>query len=269
MDGTGFRQKYGPWAFVAGGSVGLGGAYCDALAAHGLHIALAARRVEPLEQKAAELRKKYGVEVRPIRLDLAAPDLLAALERETDKLEVGMLVLNAALATVTPFLDAPLEQELAKLDVNCRASLILVHHFARRMKERRRGGVIVMSSGAGLIGMPYVATYSATKGFLNNLAEALWFEMKQHGVDVIGCVTGLTKTPAILAGTPELKEQRLGGYMEPDEVVREVLEKLGTRPTMSPGGRNKFTRVLLTRLLPRRRSIEAAARHHVANFMDK
>ncbi|HJK89801.1 MAG TPA: SDR family NAD(P)-dependent oxidoreductase, partial [Polyangiaceae bacterium LLY-WYZ-15_(1-7)] len=73
MTSTSFARRYGPWAFVAGASEGLGAAFADALAARGLHVALAARRAQKLEALAATLRRERGVEAEVFPLDLAAP----------------------------------------------------------------------------------------------------------------------------------------------------------------------------------------------------
>ncbi len=61
---SGFQQQYGPWALVAGASEGIGQAWCRRLAERGLNVVLIARRAEPLESEAAELRSRFGVETR-------------------------------------------------------------------------------------------------------------------------------------------------------------------------------------------------------------
>ena len=68
-------KKYGPWALVVGGSEGVGSAFARQLAADGFKLVLVARKLEPLEEVAAELRGR-GAEVRVVSADLSKADVL-------------------------------------------------------------------------------------------------------------------------------------------------------------------------------------------------
>ena len=68
--------KYGPWAVIAGGSEGIGPVLAEELAKSGINSVLLARKPEPLEATAADIRARHGVEVRTLSLDLTAPDML-------------------------------------------------------------------------------------------------------------------------------------------------------------------------------------------------
>ena len=68
--------------------------------------------------------------------------------------------------------------------------------FAVGGLSRRRGGIILMSSGAGLQGAPYYSHYAATRAYNIVLAESLWAEFKPHDVDVLACVAGMTLSTA-------------------------------------------------------------------------
>ena len=94
-EGEAFRERFGPWALVAGGSDGIGEAFARESARRGLHVALVARRRAPLERVAGEIRDAYGVDTRAIALDLTRPDVADALAAETRGLDVGLLVHNA------------------------------------------------------------------------------------------------------------------------------------------------------------------------------
>src|SRR5215469_7800800 len=111
-----FRAKYGPWAVVAGASQGLGEEYARQLAAFGLHVALVARRVQPMTRLAEEFTGKYGVQIRVIELDLARADAAQVVERETADLEIGILVYNAALSMIGRFFDAELPEHTGEID---------------------------------------------------------------------------------------------------------------------------------------------------------
>ncbi len=261
-----FRERYGPWALVAGGSEGIGGAWADLAAGHGLSVALIARRPDRLERKRAELERRFGVETLAIAHDLAAPELLDHLRERLDGREVGLLVYNAALASVGGFFEHPLAFELQRLAVNCLGPLALSHHFGLQMARRGRGGIVLMSSGVGLIGSPYYTHYAATKAYDLGLAEGLWFELRPHGVDVLACVAGLTSSPG-LAEALASGAARGEFVMTPEQVVAEAALALGARPSVIVGAPNRRKLALLTRLLPRALGVKAIGAHALKNFL--
>ncbi|MGH0033909.1 MAG: SDR family NAD(P)-dependent oxidoreductase [Myxococcota bacterium] len=242
-----FRERYGPWAFVAGASEGLGRAYSHQLADRGLSIVAVARQQARLEETAEEVRAK-GVEVRTLALDLAAPDLVERIAPTTRDLDIGLLVYNAGVSTQHDFFEADVEDHLEQLYVNCRGPTLLAHHLGRAMLERRRGGIILMSSVAGFVGSGLNAHYGATKAFDTVLGEGLARDLEGSGVDVLSMVAGATRTPQFTR-TQSGTSRAL--VMEPEAVVREALDSLGRTPIRIAGS-NKAAAFLLTRLLPRR-----------------
>jgi uncharacterized protein len=94
------KDRYGPWAVVAGASEGIGAAFAEALAGHGINLVLVARRPEPLSALAAGL---------PVESVTVAADLAYGVEpviAATDGLEIGLVVCNAAYSPIGPFLDS-------------------------------------------------------------------------------------------------------------------------------------------------------------------
>lgn len=251
-----FRAKYGPFALVAGASVGLGAEFASQLAARGTNLVLLARRAEVLDPLAARLRASHGVEVRTAAVDLASADLLAKVREATGDLEIGLLVYNAAQSQIGPFLEQPIEDHLRIVDVNCRGPLILAHALGRPMAARGRGGIILMSSLAGSQGAPLIATYAASKAFDLVLAEGLWDELGSQGVDVLACRAGATRTPNYEQSRPA------GGPkpMEPGPVVAAALDGLGRTPSVVPGALNRIASLLFDRALPRAMSIRTMGR---------
>ena len=251
-----FRDRYGPFALVVGASTGLGEAFARALASRGLHLLLLARRQEALDVLAADLRRRYGVEVRVEAMDVGRADLGERAVRLAGGVEVGLLVYNAAYSVIGPFLDHPLEEQLRVIDVNCRGPLELAHLFGSAMARRGRGGLVLMTSLAGSQGGPLLASYAASKAFNLVLAEGLWAELSERGVDVIACRAGATRTPGYAASQPK-KSIRL---MDPEPVVEETLRALGHRPSLVPGALNKLAAFFLVRLLPRRLAVRVMGR---------
>jgi len=251
---SGFVERYGPWAIVAGGSQGLGAAFAHDIARRGVNLVLIARRPGPLEETAAALRAQHGVEVRTASMDLAAPGFLEAVERAAEGLQVGLLVCDAANSHTGRFLDSDLPTCLRILDTNCRAPLALVHRFGGRMAERGRGGILVMSSLSAFWGSPYVAVYGATKAFLVNFAEAMWRELGARGVHVTVCTAGPILTPNYIASMP----QRNGPSaleMAPERVAAIALGALGRKHLVVPGALNRMAQFFMGHFVPRRTAI--------------
>jgi hypothetical protein len=247
-------ERFGPWALVAGGSEGLGAAFAAEIAEAGLNLVLVARRPGPLEDTASALRSRWGVQVRTVSMDLADPAFLPRLTRETEGLEIGLLVCDAAHAHTGRFLDAGLGEYLRILDTNCRAPLGLVHHYGGLMAGRGRGGIVVMSSLSAFWGSPYVAVYGATKAFLLSLGEALWKELGDRGVCVTVCAAGPVLTPNYIASKPPGAGPS-ALETQPREVARTALAGLGRKSLVVPGILNRLARLFMSRLVSRRGAI--------------
>jgi len=255
-----FRDRYGPWAVVAGGSLGMGAEYSRQLAARGLDVVLVAEARDPLEELARALAAEHGVATRALVVDLGAADALERVSAATRDLDVGLLVYNAAHSVVGRFLDVPLLEKLRMLDVNCRGPLCLADHFGRAMAARGRGGIVLVSSLSGFQGHAMVGTYAATKAFDLVLAEALWDELRDDGVDVLAFCPGATRTPAFVATDPRPSGALEAPLMDPADAVREALDALGRGPTAIAGWRNRVAALVLHRLLPRRTLVRVMSR---------
>jgi short-subunit dehydrogenase len=253
FDATAFATRYGPWALVAGGANGMGAEYSRQIAATGIDLVVLDRDAPALDAIARELRDR--VQVVTAVVDLAdAPDaLLAAVRTVTEDREIGLYVANAAWSPVGPFVDTPLDALLRALDVNCRATVVLAHELGAAMAARGRGGMVIMSSLAAETGTAQVALYSATKAFDLVLAEGLWYELRERGVDVIAIRPGSTRTPSWESTQPA--DGDVTDAMEPADVVREALALLGTTPSTPAGDGNRRAEQYF-RSRPRREVIE-------------
>ncbi len=253
---TSFRERFGPWAVVAGASAGLGAEYAVQLARRGLHLVLVARREEPLNALGARISAECGVQVRPLALDLARADAGDVVAGFTEGVDVGLLVYNAAFSVIGPFLERPLEDHLREIDVNCRGPLVLAHRLGGRMVARGRGGIVLMSSLSATMGSALIANYAATKAYNMVLAEGLWEELREAGVAVMACAPGAVRTPNY-----EASGARGGGPAQsPTQVVVETLARLGTGPQIVPGLANRLSAFALRRLMPRAATIRLMGR---------
>lgn len=262
------KGQYGPWALIAGAAQGIGRAWAGCLAAQGLDLVLIDRDRELLSQACLELERETGVTCHPIVADLGSTDCLDVIVDGVAAREIGVLVYNAALADVGPFFkaDLGLDYELTKAQVNMLSPLALVHHFAQPMLARKRGGIVLMSSGSGLQGAPYYSHYAATKAYNIVLAESLWHEFKPYNVHVLACIAGMTLSPGV-ASAVERGEGQHSVYQTPEEVVAEGLQALGSEPSHICGMHNRDNQAALNSL-PRAQAVGAIAQHAVRNFLD-
>lgn len=250
-----FHVRYGPWALVAGASEGLGAEFARQIARRGVNVYLVARRRELLETLGNEIRAEFGVETQFAAVDLADPSAGVHIADFTTGHDVGLMVYNAAVSLIGPFLDSPVEKHLTEIQVNCAGPLALAHLFGARMAQRGSGGIILLSSMAGFQGTPFVANYAATKAYNRVLGEGLWDEFREYGVDVLACCAGATKTPNYESTNPQALGRLEPPLLEPAQVVSEALDALGNGPSMIPGRINRLASFMMQRVLPRRTAI--------------
>jgi short-subunit dehydrogenase len=249
---TNFIQKYGKTALVAGASEGIGAAYATHLAALGMDLVLIARRQGPLQLFADELEKAYAVKVTWISCDLSDPNAPHQIEQAINGKDINLVVYNAALSYIGPFIENTFENHAQMAQVNMMTPLYLLHIFGKKMISNGKGAVILMASLAGFQGSGFLTMYAATKAFNRVLAESLWYEWKNKGIDVIACCAGATSTPNFINTKPEKASLFAPRVQTPDEVVTECLKKLGHKPSFIAGSGNKMASFLMQKLLPRK-----------------
>jgi short-subunit dehydrogenase len=237
-----FAKRYGTMAVIAGGSEGVGLAYARLIAERGVDVTLVARNPDTLGEAAATLKRDF-----PDRkiLHLAGDLTDAATHRRLFELthgnEIGLLVYNAGAAAKTgAFVDSDLDFALTLHALNTTAKLVLTHHYGRAMKQRGRGGIILVGSFASFVGNPDLAIYSASKAFSSTFSEALWFELRPHGVQVLGHVLGSVATPAMARHYPSMA----GFGADPMKVAAAGLAALPNGPILLAEGGREFAESL-------------------------
>jgi short-subunit dehydrogenase len=224
----------------------MGAAFAAELTRRGLSVLLVDRDEPALSACADDLRSAGAPDVRTLVLDLSD---VSAADRLLDAAgdELGLLVSNAAIVYVGSFLDQDRESVLAQLDVNCRTPMLLVHRALPRLVARGRGGIVLLSSLSAMRGSALVASYAATKAWNLILAESLWDEMRDRGVDVLGVLPGTTRTPGLLSSLPQAGPAT-SNMMEPADVARESLDALGRVPSVIPSQANRDSDAFLSSL---------------------
>jgi short-subunit dehydrogenase len=237
-----FKEKYGPWALVTGASSGIGQQLAVQLAQRQLNVLLVGRNAPELANTAAQVRR-HGAQAEVILADFEQPNTVQDVIRATEKYDVGLCIPAAGFGDSGLFVDADLTIQQAMLQVNVNAVMTLTHHFANRMKQRGRGGIILLASMLGFHGAPFSANYAATKAYVLSLGEALAIELKPAGVHLLVSSPGPTAT-----GFAKRASMNMGKMMTAQEVATETLQALGNASTLLPGGLTKFLRGSLSTL---------------------
>ena len=233
-----FAAKYGPWALVVGASDGVGEQFARQVAAQGVDVAMVARRQPLLDELAADIRERAGVRTRTLAIDLTAPSAATDIAEAVADVSVGLVVFAAGGdPNFQRFLANPVEVGEALVQRNCMAMMRVVHHFAQPMVDAGRGGIVIFTSGAAFAGGPNMVAYSATKAFDLLFAEALWSEIHDKGVDVLGLIIGKTDTPSLRElefrrGRLESMDHVPEGAVPAEVVVAEAMDNIGNGPTL-------------------------------------
>lgn len=237
------RKRYGEWAVVTGASSGIGLRFAEKLAAEGLNLVIAARRIELLNDLREKLIREHGVEVRCLQVDLSRNDCLNRLIEVCGDIEVGLVINNAGSGVPGAFSESDIEVEKDLIRLNCISPIEITHHFLPSMLVRRKGAILFVSSLMGFQGVPYMANYSATKGYLLNFGESIYHECKDTGVDVLVVAPGATETPGKYLHEVDYSKLPIT-WMSIEEVVAASLKSIGKRVFVIPGIRNHFTACL-------------------------
>jgi short-subunit dehydrogenase len=252
----------GRWALVTGASSGLGADFARELAAVGCSLVLSARREEALRRLAAELEQAHGTEVVVLSADLGVWDGARELyERvRARQIEVDVLVNSAGFGPFGDFLELPWEKDRDVLLLNVVAVVQLTKLFARDMAGRGFGRILQVASTAAYQPVPSMASYGASKAFVQSFGEALAFELRRSGVTCTVLSPGYTETGFFAAGGQPLSRLKRASMMESSKVARiGIKAMLKGRPSVVAG----FTNALLiwsSRFSPRRLAVAMSAR---------
>jgi hypothetical protein len=256
-------QRGGNRAWVTGASVGIGAAFARRLARDGYDLSLVARNARQLEQLADELAAAHGIRTQAVAADLTDATALREVERAlAHDAHLALLVNNAGFGTNGPFASLDADREEAEIRLNVIAVTRLTRAALPGLIRRRRGGVINVSSMAGLQPAPFNATYGATKAFVNSFTEALAEELRGSGVRVMALCPGFTRTEfqeragIDASGIPAI------AWMSAEAVVEAALKGFARGDVVCVPGFGNWALSGITAALPRslvRRALGVAA----------
>jgi hypothetical protein len=197
-------------ALITGASSGLGLEFANLFAKDGHSLILVARRKDLLEKVALDAKAlDTKIKVHIIDMDLGTPGAGSVLFQKVSALgiQVDYLVNNAGFGTNGIYAKLPLDRELQMVDLNVRTLIELTHLFLPNMLAKKSGRILNVGSTAGFQCGPYMATYFATKAFVNSWSEALNEELLGTGVACTVLAPGATRTE--FAKAAEIEKSKL------------------------------------------------------------
>jgi short-subunit dehydrogenase len=236
---------------ITGASSGIGEAFARRLAARGENVVLVARSKDKLASMCNELGRANNVNAQYVALDLTESSAATELFEETTRrgLEVETLINNAGFGSMGDFTTLELERELSMIDLNIKTLVALTQLYIKPMRERKRGTILNVASTAAFQGVPFMATYAATKAFVLSFSEALWDENRSFGVHVMALCPGVTETNFFAAANSDKPPMRVAQTAE--EVVDTALQGLKRGKSHIISGWMNYLMMESERLVPR------------------
>jgi all-trans-retinol dehydrogenase (NAD+) len=243
------RQLYGKNALVTGGAMGMGKSLAGLLLREGARVAIVDIRDAELEAARKELA---GVgTVAAFKCDIT--DRLAVYALADSVREefgtIDLLVNNAGIVKAHPLMDKPDELIELTVAVNLLAHFWTMKAFLPDMLARRSGHIVNMASAGGILGVPYISDYCASKFGAIGLAESVRQELRLQGYKKIkvSYVCPNTVGTGMFAGNKAVKGTKM---LEPEDVTTRIVTgiKRGKERIYVPG--SVYTAALLKDVLP-------------------
>ena len=219
-----FSCKIMKATLITGASGGIGEAFARRLAAEKHNLVLVARTENKLHALCDELMAKHQITAHYVALDLTETDAPRKLWRETERhnYEIEWLINNAGFGSMGDFARLDYVKETEMIDLNIRSLVALSHLYLAKMRERKSGVIINVASTAGFQPIPFMATYAATKAFVNSFTEAIAEENRPYGITATSLCPGPTETNFFKNANAESLSGK--GMQTPEEVVETALE---------------------------------------------
>jgi NAD(P)-dependent dehydrogenase (short-subunit alcohol dehydrogenase family) len=249
-------------ALVTGASRGIGEAIAARLAMEGAKVAISARTLKAGESRlpgtladAAQRIRNAGGEVTPIKADLALADererLVEAVTRAYGPVDI--LVNNAAITYFAPVQEFTDKRFKLMMEVQVHAPFHLSQLVLPAMRERRRGWIVNISSGAGMHPRaPYRqggrggTVYGMCKAALERFSTGLASEVAEDGIAVNAVSPGLVATPGV--AVHGLITEATRDRVQPIEFIAEAVYRLASGDPATLTGRIAYAQPLLEEL---------------------
>jgi short-subunit dehydrogenase len=243
------------WALITGASSGIGKEFAFRFAAQKINLILVARRTELLKELSQQLKNEYQVQVIIIEADLSTSGGINKVIEKTESLLIDILLNNAGIGYTGEYFGMNSDLVSNMINLNTTHYAELTRYFAAKMIKRKKGAIIIISSIVATIPVPYMTLYSATKAFNLAFGEALYYELKKYGIDVLTVCPGSTET--------EFKGLRANGkktnIRSVSQVVNTALKNLGKKVVVTDGILNKMS-TFFSRFVSRKTRIRLAGK---------
>ncbi|MEP6902021.1 MAG: SDR family oxidoreductase [Actinomycetota bacterium] len=239
------------FTLITGASSGIGEAFARRLAKEKHNLVVVARSEPKLHELCDELMLKHGIIAHYVALDLTEFESDKKLFAETEKhgYEIEWLINNAGFGSMGDFAELDLERELQMIDLNISALVALTHRYLQKMRARKSGVIINVSSAASFQPIPFMATYAATKAFVTAYSQAIAEENRPHGIKVLALCPGATETNFFAAAN--MKEAiQVKGLQTSEEVVETALKAVKRGKSLVVSGLANYFGSVLGTIVP-------------------
>lgn len=210
-----------PVALVTGANKGIGRAIALRFAEAGYRLAITGRDTAALDDTLEAIAATGSPEPLAVEADLRDLNAIQMLAgRVQERLgPVEVLVNNAGLGYMKPFLELSVEEFQEMVDVNLRAVFALTREIVPAMVERGHGAVVNIASLAGKNGFVGGSGYAATKFALRGFAASLMLELRDKGIRVITVFPGSVDT-RLIGRNPNAPAR--DSMLQPEDVAHAV-----------------------------------------------
>ncbi|MDO4698244.1 MAG: SDR family oxidoreductase [Pasteurellaceae bacterium] len=226
------------YTLITGASSGIGYELAKLYAEQGEPLILVARRKAIL----AEFQQQYA-NVEIVEMDLSQPENAEKLFTFTEGQGwfVGRLINNAGVGAFGEFIDTELAQDVAMVNLNIQALMMLTKRYLQPMRQRNQGEILNVSSIASFMPGPQMAVYYATKAFVTSFSKALSYELKDTNIKISILAPGPTDTGFVKSAN--LQNSTLFDRLKAQsarEVAEEAVKYLGRNRVIIPHWLNKL-----------------------------
>ncbi len=218
------KQFYGKKVLVTGAAGGIGRLMALAFASRGSDVILADIDLEKAEKVAEEIRR-ISRQAWAYRVDVSDSAQVTAF-RQRVRQEVGridVLVNNAGVVYGGVFEMVSLEKHLRTFSVNTSGLVAMTHAFFTDLLESQDSHILNIASASGFVGLPYGATFAASKWAVIGFSESIRLELAERGFDQVGVTTvcpGYITTGAFEGA----QAPRLLPFLTPERIVNSIME---------------------------------------------
>jgi short-subunit dehydrogenase len=198
---------------ITGATSGIGRTTALHLAREGHHVIASGRKVGELAKLKAEANE---LRLDTVSLDVTSAASIAAAVAEVDRLTDGrgidVLVNNAGFGVLGPTSEIPESEIRRQYETNVFGLMNVTHAFLPRMMERRSGRIINVSSVGGRLTLPFFGVYNSTKYAVESMSDAMRYELRAFGVDVVLVEPGIIRTNFEATAVNNLDQFKAGPY---------------------------------------------------------